>query len=434
MKKKTFLQLFGWLAASGTVSSSLSACAENSTSSATQTQAIAKPETVLPSSSGPATTAVVSSSTVTQNPAATPTPEIISTPSITLPPSTTPPVATATVAPTNPPPTSAPTPTRQPAFTPVIRLVSPAHSGYYFSFAANGGLVFYAKPPDGTQPGSWVMTFSNLAWNFITPGFGNFTPDLTLAALTDKTAGTTVITELATNKTLATLQNRASSTIFSPDKKMIAYLLRSLQQAGPEEPQRFDLWVANVDGSQARSVWTGLEASNLAWFPDSQKLLWTGRDETNKRFGLWSKSIVQSDKTQPYVTTVIDSKGITAASLSGDGKWIAYWVMLQGSQFSGVWLARSDGSQAKKLDWMGGFRWADTGDLLYVPVRPEKETTSALWSFQPTTSQTTRLTDPAQLPLRIALDQWQVAPGSKSIVFRNASNNENSLHQLTFRP
>jgi hypothetical protein len=310
-----------------------------------------------------------------------------------------------------------------------LKLVSPPNSGYYFRFAADGRLVFFAKSATDNRIGSWALTPGDPAWTFLTPGFGNFTPDLALAALTDKAAGTTVITELTGSKTLATLQNRASPTIFSPDQKMVAYLLRSLQQAGPEEPQRFDLWVANRDGSQARSIWNGLEAANLAWFPGGRRLLWTGRDAANQRFGLWVKDFTVSDNSPAY--TIIESKGLTMAALSQDGHSVAYWVMLQGSRYSGVWLAQADGSQAKKLDWVGGFRWADTGELLYVPVRQGNETASALWSFNPASGQSIRLTDPAQTPLKIALDQWQIAPGAKSIVFRNAT--DNALWQLTFR-
>lgn len=310
-------------------------------------------------------------------------------------------------------------------------MVSPAHSGYYFSFAGDGRLVFYSKAFNGSQLGSWAVTPGNPAWTYLTPGFGNFTPDLTLAALTDKAAGTTTITDLTANKTLATLPNRASPAIFSPDKKMVAYLLRGLQQAGPEEPQRFELWVANVDGSQARAIWSGLEMANLAWFPTGRKLLFTGRDSANRKFGLWIKDFSLNDKTDAF--TIIESKGLTVASLSTDGRWVAYWVMWQGEQFSGVWLARSDGSEAKKLDWLGGFRWTDSGELFYLPVRQANETASALWSLEPSSGETTRWTDPAKQPLKIALDQWQVAPGSKSIVFRNAAGNDNSLWQLTFR-
>ena len=313
---------------------------------------------------------------------------------------------------------------------PTLKAVSPANSGYYFNFAADGRLIFYAKA--NNQVGSWAATIGNPAWAFLAPGFGNFTPDLALAALSDKAAGTTIITQLDGNKTLATLQNRGSPTIFSPDSKMVGYLLRSLQQDGPEAPQHFDLWVANTDGSQARSVWTGLEAANLAWFPTGRKLLWTGRDSSNQKYGLWVKDIAQTAQSaNAPAYTIIASKGVNVAGLSPDGQWVAYWVTLQGDKFSGVWLARSDGSQAQKMGWLGGFRWADTGELLYVPVRQNNETTSALWSFDPASGKSTRLTDPAQAPLKISLDQWQVAPGAKSIVFRNAA--DNALWQCTFR-
>jgi hypothetical protein len=309
-------------------------------------------------------------------------------------------------------------------------MVGPANSGYYFTFAADGRLVFYARA--NNQAGSWVATLGNPNWQFLAAGFGNFTPDLSLAALSDKAAGTTLITRLDGNKTLATLQNRASATIFSHDNQQVAYLLRSPQQDGPEEPQHFELWVANLDGSQAHAVWTGLEAANLAWFPQGRKLLWTGRDAANQKFGLWAQDIAQT--TQSAATpayTIIASKGVSVASLSPDGQWVAYWVTLQGDKFSGVWLARSDGSQAQKLDWLGGFRWAAPGELLYIPVRRNNETAGALWSFSPTSGKSTRLTDPAQTPLKVALDQWQVAPGAKSIVFRNAA--DNALWQCAFR-
>jgi hypothetical protein len=427
VKKKTFLKLCGWLAASA----GLVGCAETPVTPPTTRPETAQPATTRPENSRPTTTNPVTAETV-QVPAITtqyPTTTLPQGETTTLPVSPTalptPPV-TATASPA---PTAMPTPTTQSSFSPVLKPVVPASSGYYFRFTANGRMVFYGRALNGSQTGTWAMTPGNPAWTFLTPNSGNFTTDLTLAALNDKAAGTTVITELSTGKVLATLQNRASSTIFSPDNKMIAYLLRSAQQAGPEQPQRFELWMSNPDGSQARTVWSGLEAGNLAWFPDNHHLLWTGRDSANRRSGLWVKNVAGGDNAGAY--TIIESKGLTGAALSPDGQSVAYWVTLQGSEFSGVWLARSDGSQARKLPWVGGFRWADTGELLYVPVRQGRETASTLWSFNPATGQTSRLTGPDQVPLKIALDQWQVAPGGRSIVYRNAD--DNALWQLTFR-
>jgi len=408
----------------------LTACADTSTTPPTQT--------------APATTAaptITNAASPNSEVASTTTTGSTQTANLTTQAATTAPATTAN-SPTVPP-TAAPTPVTNtpvpptataPPFTPTLKMVGPANSGYYFTFAADGRLVFYARA--NNQAGSWAATIGNPDWQFLAPGFGNFTSDLSLAALSDKAAGTTLVTRLDGNKTLATLRNRGSATIFSPADQsggqQVAYLLRSLQQDGPEEPQHFELWVANLDGSQARAVWTGLEAANLAWFPAGRKLMWTGRDSTNQKFGLWVQDIAKTTQsaTAPAYT-IIASKGVSVASLSPDGQWVAYWVTLQGDKFSGVWLARSDGSQAQKLDWLGGFRWADTGELLYLPVRRSNETARALWSYSPKSGKSTRLTDPAQTPLKVALDQWQVAPGAKSIVFRNAA--DNSLWQCVFR-
>lgn len=440
MKRKAVLYLLAGLAASG----GLAACAGTATVPAPQSGQSPQPgSATTPVSPGPSPTVASASGptiVVSTVEPATATPKLVTTaPAITTVASTTAP-PTATVSPTIIPPTTPGGPTPVPssgtpaAFVPTLKAVVPANSGYYFSFAADGRLIFYAK--SNNQVGSWAATLGSAAdrpaWDFLAPGFGNFTPDLSLAALVDKAAGTTRIVRPVGNQTLATLQNRGSSTIFAPDQQMVAYLLRAAQQDGPEEPQHFDLWVANTDGSQSRAIWTGLEAANLAWFPTGRKLMWTGRDASNQKFGLWVTDIAQTGQgANSPAYTIIESKGINIASLSPDGQWVAYWVTLQGEKFSGVWLARSDGTQSRKLNWQGGFRWADTGELLYVPVRQGQQTASALWSFSPESGKAVPLTDPARTPLKIALDQWQVAPGAKSIVYRNAA--DNALWQVVFR-
>ncbi len=318
-------------------------------------------------------------------------------------------------------PTSTPTP-----FEPSWKALGLV-GGYDFSFAADGRLVYYDKPADDNRAGSWALNLQNGPRQYLTAGFGLFSSDLTLAALSNRAAGSTTLEDLANGRRLATLSNRASPTLFAPAKKQVAYLLRSLQQEGAEAPQRFELWLAGVEGGNARAVWQGRELANLAWFPDSQRLLLTGRDLDNRRFGLW---IING--TTGAVTFLVESKGLTVAALSGDGQWIAWWIALQGPERSGLWLARADGSQARRLNWVGGFRWSPQGsELFYLPARSGGAAGSALWSYDPLTNQTTRLTDLSRLPLRVALDQWQIGPDGKIVVFRNAV--DNTLWQLNFR-
>lgn len=286
-------------------------------------------------------------------------------------------------------------------------------------------LVYYGTASGDNRLGSWLLNWRSGQRTFLTLGFGTFTSDLTLAALPNRNAGTTSVQNLATGQRVATLSNRASPTLFSPDQRQLAWLLRSAQQEGSEAPQRFELWVAGVDGSQARAVWNGREMANLAWFGDSRRLLVTARDEANRRFGLW---VID---TGGSASLIFESKGVTSAALSGDGEWVAWTVTLQGPERSGVWLARSDGRQAHKLGWVGSFRWTSGNQLYYLPLRQPADAASALWQYDPTPDKPLRLTDPARVPLRVALDQWQLTPDYKGIIFRNES--DNALWLLNFR-
>ena len=397
----------------------------------------------LPTLSGTTTNAAAASTGAITTANAT---QAATTVNPTLPPQTTPsnpattvPVATTTQAvtttrPTNPPPTTVPATTPNVTAAPPTtaapvqaswKAIGGANCCLDFSFAGNDRLTYYDKPANNGRAGTYSFDLKNGQATFLTDGFGTFAPDLSLAALTDRPAGTTHLQDLSQNKPLGTLSNAASQTLISPDKKQVTYLLRAAQQDGPEAPQRFALWIANADGSGARAVWNGREAANLAWLPDNRRLMLTGRDAANQKFGLW---VIGTDGT---ATLIVESKGLTVAAPSGDGQWVAYWVTLQGAEYSGVWLAHADGSQAHKLAWQGGFRWDATNRLFYLPTRTEGQiTTSQVYRYDPTTDQTTRMTDPAKLPLQVALDQWQIAPNGLSLVFRNAA--DNALWLITF--
>jgi Tol biopolymer transport system component len=232
-------------------------------------------------------------------------------------------------------------------------------------------------------------------------------------------------------KRLATLSNRASPTLISPDKTKLAYLLRLTNQAGPEAPQHFELWTGNLDGSNLRVVWNLTEGDNLAWFPDNRRLLLTARDSADQRFGLWVVDTQAAPNQE--ATLIVESKGLIAATLSSDGAKVVYALTLQGAN-SGIWLANSDGSQRRKFDWVGGWRWspANASELFYIPARASGETSSALWSYDTSTAKATRLTDPAALPFQFNLDEWQISPDNKALAYRHAA--DNALWLLRFRP
>ncbi len=312
------------------------------------------------------------------------------------------------------------------SFKPEEKQIGPPTCCQNFNFAGNGLLYFYDKPAGANQPATYTLDPATGQRQLFYKSWGDFTPDLGLVATSDKASGTTVIEQVGSGIKRATLQNRAAPTLISPDQKHLAYLLRSTKQAGPEEPQLFELWTGNLDGSNLKVSWTLREGDNLSWFPDSRHLLLTARDAANQRFGLWVVDL----QTQ-NATLIIESKGLTAANSAVDGLKIVYAVTLQNE--SGIWLANGDGSNRHKFDWVGGWRWSVTepDELFYIPIRTPGETSSSLWVYKVSTGQNFPLTDPAQTRLQILGDQWQISPDNKTMAYHGP---DNSLRLLRFRP
>lgn len=410
LKQRRFLKLL-----SGLVALLLVACGEPSV-------------TALPSTVIPGTTASANAPVEPTRPPSSTTNPTIGTSPLASTPATLPQATVApTPAPSNP---ASPTPSSSPfpAFKPGQRQIGSAGCCQDFAFAGDGRLYFYDKDP---RPSTYILDLNTNQRSLLTTRFGMFSRDLSLVAVSERATNVTTIEQVSDGSKRATLQNRASETLISPDKSKLAYLLRGLNQAA-EEPQLFELWTGNSDGSKLKVVWNLREGANLAWFPDNRHLLLTARDAANKRFGLW---VVDTEAAPGQAATlIVESKGLIAATLSSDGSKIVYALTLQGETNSGIWTANADGSNRHKFDWIGGWRWSPTNpdELFYIPARVAIEKGHNLWSYDAATGKATNLVNPATLSFQIALDEWEVAPDGKSVAYRNAA--DNAVWLLRFRP
>lgn len=291
-------------------------------------------------------------------------------------------------------------------------------------------MYFYDKAANESRGATFTYNPANGQRQQLTTRFGTFSRDLSLVAVSDRAANVTTLEQVSDGTRRATLQNRASQTFISPDKTKLAYLLRQPNQAA-EAPQHFELWIGNSDGSNLRVVWNLTEGANLAWFPDNRRLLLTARDAANQRFGLWV--VDSTGPASQAATLIVESKGLIAASLSSDGARVVYAVTLQGENNSGIWLANADGSQRHKFDWQGGWRWSptDPNELFYIPTRNPTDQGNSLWVYAAGSGKATNLVSSTALPFRIALDEWEVDPDNKNLVYRNAT--DNALWLLRFR-
>lgn len=100
---------------------------------------------------------------------------------------------------------------------------------------------------------------------------------------------------------------------------------------------------------------------------------------------------------------------------SPGGRWIAYYVAFDAKERNGMFVT-SRGGTARKLPWLGSYRWRDGDRLVYVALEPGVKS-HVLREYHAATKQTRTLLD---LGAKISNDQWQVSPDGKQVVFVNA--------------
>jgi Tol biopolymer transport system component len=212
------------------------------------------------------------------------------------------------------------------------------------------------------------------------------------------------------------------SVLISPSAAQIAWTV--VDDDLPPEQQVAVVWVANLDGSDARKVST-LRRGGLSGWISEDRLLVSGRESSGAREQvLWALSLQDG-----ALKELARAERLRSPSLSPSGNWVAYYVTFAAdSSQNGLWVVRSDGSQRRPLpgDLFGAYQWrpcragggcaAEEEKLLIVPFKPNAEF-HELWQFDPTAGQAGRLTDPAATPFKIANGDWRVSPDGRRVAF-----------------
>ena len=133
------------------------------------------------------------------------------------------------------------------------------------------------------------------------------------------------------------------SPVFSPDGTKVAFMAR------PAERTPYALFVANADGSEARSVTGDMrvvtsELAGIAWSPDSSSLVFQSSDKGRNRLyrvgvdGTGLEAITDRDADRAY------------PSWSPDGKWLSYKLtVIDGGWSTHLAIARPDGTGEQRL-------------------------------------------------------------------------------------
>jgi dipeptidyl aminopeptidase/acylaminoacyl peptidase len=181
-----------------------------------------------------------------------------------------------------------------------------------------------------------------------------------------------------------------------------------------------------VDGSEARFVTTFIGGSAQAWVPDSARLLVVSRPSLDSL----ERALAVLDLADSTLLPLARAERIGGIRLSPGGAWAAFIITFSANPAEdGLWLARTDGGDLKRLDLYGAYQWRDDGRLLVIPLEPGRGS-QTLWEVEAATGQARQLTDPAQTPFTVGNGDWSVAPDGSRIVFVNAADRALWLLQL----
>jgi len=235
-------------------------------------------------------------------------------------------------------------------------------------------VLFIDEPVPDAPAGIWGVDVArpDPTPELVTERIAFYTADL--AFLVELSEDTTVIERLADNARW-TVPAGGRPVSISPGRKRIAWQVSD--EDLPFERQTTQVWVANLDGTDARSVATLPRGSFGGWISDDVLLL-SGRESLESREQVLYAFSLTSGRT----TELVRAEQLRGGLLSPDGIWLAYYVALdEDPAQNGLWLVRTDGStelaevgSARRQldrDLFGAYQWRDASRLLVIPFRPD---------------------------------------------------------------
>ncbi len=319
--------------------------------------------------------------------------------------------------PTTPPPTLTATATLTPTPVPAVRQLTTGGCCTQPSWSPDGSQVWFIDKPGDTEPvGIWGVDVNGGEPQLITTRLGLYSKDNSLVAYPEN--GQTYIERTATGERwIAPSEGRALS--FSPDNSQIAWQVNF--SSFNFDRRTVEVWIAGAspDANDARRVATLTGGGLSGWFPDGTRLLVTFRESAGADPTLAVLNI--ADGT---LTALVQSPTLRGGQISPGGAWLAYGVTFSGDPAQdGLWVIRSDGSERRRLDAFGSYRWRTDGELIIVPLEADGQTGSHRFiTVDAATGEVRPLTNPALTPFRIANGDWSLSPDGSRVVFVSADD------------
>lgn len=279
-------------------------------------------------------------------------------------------------------------------------------------------VLFIDRPSTEAPAGLWSVDVQGGAPQFASDRLGIFSNDQQLRAFPE--GGQTIVERLSDGQRWV-IPSGGRAVSFSLDGQQVAWTTGQGTAGSPSVPRQ--IWVSQVDGSQARPVHTAPGGSFAGWFPDGRMLI-SGRLEAPETGqALWALTLPADGSSAPILAELARGERLRGTSISPDGKWLVYLSTLATDpEQNGIWLVNTLDGEKRRLEFFGAYRWRDSSRLLVVPL-DLTQPVHRLWQVNADSGETLPLTDPAVTPFKIANGDWSVSPDGKSVAFVSASDN-----------
>jgi hypothetical protein len=240
--------------------------------------------------------------------------------------------------------------------------------------------------------------------------------------------GATTIVQRAATGEKYVVANGGRAVDVSPGGQWL--LWQVMEQRGDFDRRRSQIWVANVDGSDARVVAETVGYSWSQWI-DDRRILLVGLPLEDLPFVTIAALTLGPEESSDQLVELARVARPRGTSISPEGNWLVYYLTFQSNpDDDGLWVVPTDGSRPpRKLDFFGSWRFRDDMHLLYAPLEPGVES-HTLWEYDLLSGERQRLTDPAETPFKIANGDWSCSPNGRYVVFVNAADHNLWLMDL----
>jgi Tol biopolymer transport system component len=356
--------------------------------------------------------------TLATNTPVPPSPSLTPSPSPTITPSATS-TSTETPLPTEPhTPTATPLPTETPL--PKLRQVTNGGCCVQPFFSPDATQILFIDRPSVNEPvGVYGVDLGNAlpaTPQLVNEVIGFRSPDRAIVATFNGEMTTLTNEETGETWSVNTGGNRPR---FASNNSRIVWV--AADREGPYDRRQSDIWVSQLDGSNAGRALSLYGGGFVSWYPDSERVLLVGRERPAEE----NQNLISVDLTTGEQTNLASQQRIRHIELSPNGSWIVYYVdFSDAAEDRGVWAVSGDGATRKKLNTpgFGAFKWRNDNTLLFIPFRDNPADSMELWAIELSTNKATPVTIDPPVEFSISNGDWVVSPDGNKIVFVNSSD------------